>query len=239
MDLSFTTYGYRVYYLPVVCISILPIKKHFERIVLTLDDDESKIKIFFSKSVLRLFFGKKARILIGASMGPHSKYFHYIDELWNNNNFILIDDDCFYTNPFWRFVKYCKFRSPEQIIAKRTLVVPRESLLDYSKFYPNQLNKTQNSLFVTNVGGAYYTKNFGAILKRNLGKHIGLCDKADDVWFFYLQIKNNIIPQQYKNFYNPLSLPGSQKKALYKLNTVKDYNSRQLRKTFNEDPISA
>lgn len=239
MDLSFTSYGNRIFYLPFVCASLMPVSKRFGRIFLTLDDSEPLLKIAFSRFVFWLFYGKKGEVLVRPSKGPHSKYYYYIQEKWRENSFVLIDDDSFYTGSFWRLIQYCAANRPSKIVGIRSLMVSVEHKFDYSTFKPFEENYSYDCLFMTNVGGVYYPAGFAKILKDSLGKYEGLCDRADDVWFFYLQVRLNISVVQFQSFYNPFTFPASQRRALYKSNTINGHNSVQLKRVFHEDPISA
>lgn len=239
MDLSFTSYGNRIYYLPFVCTSLLPISGKFDRIFLTLDDTEPLLKVAFSRFVFWLYYRKRGEVLVRPSKGPHSKYFYYIKERWRDSPFVLIDDDSFYTRPFWRLILYCAQKKPSVIVGKRALMVSKKNEFDYSSFRPFDDKYSYEYLFMTNVGGVYYPAGFAQILKDSLGKHAGLCDRADDVWFYYLQVRHKVCVIQFQSFYNPFTFPASQGKALYKTNTINGYNSVQLTNVFREDPISA
>lgn len=233
IDVSFTSHGNRIYFLPIMILSIIGLKKYFKKIYLTIDLDE---RITFLKKLLFLIFEKiGVTIIYGESFGPHSKYVHYISNYNKGEPFLLIDDDIFYSKK--RIKELIRFGllndGNTSLRCSRVLIDSKGKFKSYPKWPP--INQTIQNKFVfgTNVGGTFVSKKFSLILKNELYNFNKFASKADDIWFYYLACKYTLPYSSCNEFYNPFTIPFTQKKALWRINVEGGMNDEQLNNLFN------
>lgn len=233
IDVSFTSYGNRIYFLPIMLFSIIGLKKYFKAIYLTIDSDE---RITFFKKLIFLIFEKiGVTIIYGESFGPHSKYLHYVSNYNKGEPFLLLDDDVFYSKKRIKELIKCGFSNygNTSLRCSKVLINSKGKFESYIKW--PIINQTMQNKFVfgTNVGGTFVSKSFSLLLKNEMYDFIKYASRADDVWFYYLACKYNLPYSSCNEFYNPLIIPFTQKKALWKTNVEGGMNDEQLNNLFN------
>jgi len=228
VDVSLTSYGNRIYFLPLVLFSIIRFKNTlWKNIYIHIDEDEQlntgKELILWLVKVLY-----NVKILNGKSLGPHSKYFSYLYQIFENDPFVLIDDDMFYSK-----------KKLEKLINEGELSQFNTSLRCVRAKFKNQkfeayknwkaIHSKENSpyVFATNVGGTYVKPIFANAIKSNIHllKHF---PKADDVFFFFIALKEKMPYQSSEGFYDPTLIPFTQANALWKKNVDNGGNDHQI-----------
>lgn len=233
IDVSFTSHGNRIYFLPIMLFSIIGLRKYFKSIYLTIDSDE---KITFFKKLLFVFFEKiGVTVIYGESFGPHSKYVHYVSNHNNGEPFLLLDDDVFYSKKRIKELIKSGFLNDgnTSLRCTKVLINSKGAFKSYTKW--PIINQTIRNKFVfgTNVGGTFVSKSFSLLLKNEMYNFIKYAGRADDIWFYYLACKHKLPYSSCNEFYNPLIIPFTQKNALWKTNVEGNANDEQLNNLFN------
>jgi hypothetical protein len=149
--------------------------------------------------------------------------------------FLLIDDDIFYSKK--RIKELIRFGllndGNTSLRCSRVLIDSKGKFKSYPKWPP--INQTIQNKFVfgTNVGGTFVSKKFSLILKNELYNFNKFASKADDIWFYYLACKYTLPYSSCNEFYNPFTIPFTQKKALWRINVEGGMNDEQLNNLFN------
>jgi len=233
IDVSFTSHGNRIYFLPFMLLSIIGLKKYFKKIYLTIDFDENIT--FLKKSLFTIFEKIGVTIIYGESFGPHSKYVHYVSNYNKGEPFLLLDDDVFYSKKrIKELIQFGFFNDGNTSLRCSKVLINSKGKFKNYKEWPH-INQTVQNKFVfgTNMGGTFVSKNFSLILKNELYNFIKYANKADDIWFYYLAYKYNLPYSSCNEFYIPLIIPFTQKNALWKTNVEEGINDEQLNKLFN------
>jgi len=232
IDLLITTFGYRFYFLIIVLIPFRKFSKDYNgKLFVTLDFD-LKINWFKKLIIYIIKFLFKVEFIFGENLGPHTKYYHYLKTSKGLNSFVIVDDDSIYSYSKIKFLikegiknDGCSYN--RSLRAQFVEGIPN----NYNKWLPIGKYESSKFVFGTNVGGVYVSERFRRVLLENINGFKGSCDKADDVWFYYLAIKYNLLPTNLGRFYNPRTIPFTQFNALFYLNRESG-NDIQLKNVF-------
>lgn len=241
LDVSLTTFGYRIYVVGIAIGSFVSHSKHIRNVYLTIDCEEElnalkKISIFLLKR-------KGVNVSVQPRRGPHSKYWYFISNFWDKKSpFLLIDDDVIYESDVANRLYQ------ESLNTKSNLCV-RAFRFGYSdnRIQPyvcwEPIFKVQANLtvFATNVGGVLITKKFGIKLLELGEQYMINCKSADDIWFHWVSVRYEMPYKQIADYFvNPQAIPLTQKGGLS--NTINihgndesikaQYTSKDLTKIF-------
>jgi hypothetical protein len=176
-------------------------------------------------------------------LGPHSKYYPYIDrETDLATPLVTSDDDTLYPPDFLQrlmdayeadaSVIYC-FRA-HRISMKAGRLAPYNEWLPCDDTQPSHLN------FITGVSGVIYPPGYLKYLKQQGKAFTQSCPYADDIWLSVNALRSGFKVAQLgsKQRLFP-TIPGSQKQRLYTINVLSGLNQIQLRKTYSKADLLA
>jgi hypothetical protein len=174
-------------------------------------------------------------------VGPHTKYFPYIDSISNfEHPLVTADDDKIYEkNWLERLIQAWK-EDPNCVhcFRARKIIVQNGSLLPYKKWPLCTDSHASFANFATGVSGVIYPPELLIKIKNAGLNFLECCPKADDIWLHANAIRNSFKIRQL----NPKSkhyfgIPGSSKSALHFSNLSGGENDIQLNKTYNSKDL--
>jgi hypothetical protein len=230
IDVCVTSHGGRIISLPAAIESILTGNKRPRRVILTIDEEE------VISALKRLTLNKLRRngvtIIRGARLGPHSKYYHYLEQLWQNGNaFVVVDDDMIYRRDLLSLLVDAARSNPSANICTRsfTILTTEVGIAKYSLWPKNTHVGFSRKIFATNVGGVLISGEMAHLLKTSGKIFQETCPRADDIWFFVVALRQSIpYFQCIPSFYSPIPIPFTQRSALH-LTNMPFGNDEQLR----------
>lgn len=228
VDVSLTSHGNRIYFLPIVLFSITRLNNTlWERIYIHIDQEEDlsiwkKLILWLTKTLFPV------QILFGKSKGPHSKYYSYLFQVFRNKPFVLIDDDMFYSKRKLKKLithgQLSKFNTSLRCVKAK---FHNNNFLPYNTWKPILDKEKSLNVFATNVGGTYVTPEFAKAVKKNFESH-QYFPFADDVFFYFIALKEKMPYSTTGCFYEPKLIPLTQINALWKTNVNEGRNDEQI-----------
>ena len=174
-----------------------------DRIYIYLSEDKSffdngfKNKKITNKELSELLEKNKniIHILWGNDIGPYGKLLPILKKKWNKDCIIItIDDDTIYNKKLIEnlVTDYKKYKC---VINYHGFTPKFDKIEDFD--YDKRENLTNLSLynFPTGKGGILYNPKFfhkTGDLIFNKEIFMKYCNKADDIWFYLIRIKNNV-----------------------------------------------
>jgi hypothetical protein len=200
----------------------------WKKIYLHIDETE---KITLGKriifSLVKILFS--VEILIGKNKGPHSKYYTYLLHKFNNQPFILLDDDMFYSKKeIKKLIKYGLQNECNTALRCVRVETLNGKFQPYKSWQPVYRAEQSFELFATNVGGTFITVKFAKYVLRNLDQ-VYLFPSADDVFFYFISLKYKMPYITLDGYYDPILIPFTQINALWKKNVENGGNDTQLK----------
>lgn len=207
------------------------------RVILWLDNEDKNnlpdtLKRL-QKAGLEIYYSK--------NIGPHKKYYHYLQENEDfNKPLVTADDDVIYP-PDWLKGLVDAYRSnPSVIHSYRTY---RMRLFD-GKFIPfkdwrKRGSQTPSHLnFISGVSGVIYPPEFLEYLKDVGDGFLSTCPTSDDIWLTVHALRSGFKIAQVDTHPKTFkTIPGSQVIGLHHKNVFKDGNHFQLLDTFTDEDM--
>jgi SAM-dependent methyltransferase len=154
-------------------------------------------KIITNIDLLNLIENNKNLIQLNwvKNTGSYRKLLPLLQEKWNENCLIItIDDDVLYNNNLiYNMVN--SYEKHKCVIGNRGFTPKLNKLEEFNYMTRDKLTEKHIYNFVTGKGGILYHPNFFYETKElmfNEEIYMKICDKQDDIWFYFMRIKNNI-----------------------------------------------
>jgi hypothetical protein len=236
---SITTHGNRVHRVHYAIESIASATLKPSRIILWVSERESFEHL---PPQLRRLMARGLEVRLCEELGPHTKYFPYL-ELTDRSDGPLVtaDDDVIYP-PFWLAkLAAAHAAAPDRIHCHRARRIgfSGSELAPYATWklvedrFPSHLN------FITGVGGAIYPPAFLQFLAQAGRGFEQCCPRSDDVWLTVNAIRAGIPVGQVRNRpFGLWSIPGTQDQRLFDENVRNGGNQIQLRRTFTQEDVA-
>lgn len=235
---SLTTYGKRFdsVYLTIESIfrgEVLP-----SRVILWLDEEKAFNNIPVELERLK---ARGLEIKITENLGPHKKYYPYVECEDTKVTLVTADDDIIYPKYWLKKLISVHEQNPEVVVCFRahSMVFNENGMLkpydDWGK-----CNTTDASFlnFATGCSGVLYPAFYLDILKKEGRGYLNKCPRADDVWLHAQAVNNNIkIRQVFKRQKMFSMLPDTQDSALVNTNVGNNGNDLQIQRTYSQESI--
>ena len=232
--LLMTSHGSRIYFMPLALHSLLRHggSCHLSKIFITIDSDEADS--FLKKVLFKKLKSQGVEILRGESYGPHSKYYHYLHDVWTGRESIMLfDDDMIYREGDIRRLTSSHKRNGLPACMRSYIFDRSGKPYNYNHLQMNEKIGQGIYVMATGVGGSLLSSLLLFKIK-NLGNDfISLSKSNDDIWIYYVSVVYGIpFTQVVDYFYNPIMIPFTQKNALRHENVGQDVNSKILNTLF-------
>ena len=232
--LSLTTHGYRLELVFYAIESIGLGSKKPSRITLWLDEAAYEKP----PETLRRLQSRGLELQLSENLGPHTKYYPYIDrESDLHVPLVTADDDMLYPRGWLQQLIEANEANPSAVHCFR----PHRMRLNHKRFIPYNewgpcLSTSPSYLnFITGVSGVIYPPNFLQYLKHRGRGFEHCCPAGDDIWLTANALRGGFKIAQVNDvpvlFWKVL---GSQKQRLYDTNVKAGGNQYQLMRTFSE-----
>lgn len=215
---SFTSFPARIKSVWYVIDSIFYQTMRPKKIILVLAKDEFPEMLDSIPKSIKRYLDKGLEIMfVDDNLRPHKKYFYTLP-LYRNDDIITIDDDVYYWPDTIERLYKIKKNNPGCICANRAFLLEKEN--DGLRF-SEVSSKIGLYLWAQGVGGTLYIPEFRNEQLFDKEKIKQMCLNADDNWLKVHEILTGINVATNGFYPHPISLPGSQKKALWHDNAYK------------------
>lgn len=242
---SLTTHGRRIETVHFAIESIARGNLKPRRLILWLDSEEDFRRANDSRALRRL---KKRglEILRSEPMGPHSKYFPYVESEYPHSiPLVTADDDVFYPKAWLEGLVRSYGARPSVIHCYRAhrMTFDGGQLRPYMEWPAVSTTEPKFSSFLTGVSGVIYPPFFLDVLKTAGDQFRDVAPKADDVWIHAQAVKAGVRVAQVgrSSIVLPVAL-GTQRTALWRHNTVGDpgssANDAQVRFSYSAEMLA-
>ena len=233
--LSLTTYGYRLELVLYAIESIGLGKRKPSRITLWLQDEEAYLNL---PETLRRLKSRGLEIHLSENLGPHTKYYPYIDrESELHAPLVTADDDVLYPRGWLQQLIEANEANPSAVHCFRAhrMRLNNKRFIPYNEWGPCLSTSPSQLNFITGVSGVIYPPNFLQYLKHRGKAFEHCCPAGDDIWMTVNALRGGFKIAQVKDV--PVlfgKVLGSQKQRLYDTNVLAGGNHHQLMRTFSE-----
>jgi hypothetical protein len=180
-------------------------------------------------------------VIFCEDMGPHTKYFPYIQsQLKFNSPLVTADDDIMYP-AYWleNLIKAWKANPLEiNCFRARKISLTESGFEPYSKWKMCRSTEASISHFATGVSGVIYPPAYLDSLKNAGDAFRDCCPKADDIWLHVIAIRAGFKIRQInkKSRHFPI-VPKSSGTALMATNLYQGHNDIQIKKSYTVQDI--
>jgi hypothetical protein len=238
--LSLTTFGERSKkaYLAIESIadgSVLP-----SRLIMWIDDE----RLFDNlPATIRRLQKRGMEVKLSRNLGPHTKYYPYVESTQTFNAPLTIaDDDVLYPRYWLKELSEANREYPNVVNCYAAHVIPISE--DGFEKYKNWklCNSTTPCFCHLAMGctGVIYPIPFLALLKRAGAAFETCCPKNDDFWLHVQALRAGYKVRQIHPrlpYFSFQGIPGTQRIALWHDNVEGDGNERQIRATYTEADV--
>lgn len=240
VSVSLTSYGERLRTVALAIESIAAGKSLPSRLILWLDHDAELPDGKLPKSLQRLQ-RRGLEICVAPNVGPHGKYFGYVNSLPRHEvPLVTSDDDIMYPRRWLASLYDAYLRHPQEIHchwAKR--ITAPHGLIDHYEHWPVATDTAPSQAnFALGVSGVIYPPAMLSELARRGNAFTDFCPKADDIWLHWtaLQAGIKIRQIQAKAHHFPL-IPGTQGNSLLQSNVDDGGNNSSVQGLYSEGDI--
>lgn len=180
-------------------------------------------------------------IVFCTDVGPHTKYFPYIDSISNfENPLVTADDDKIYENNWLARLIQAWKDDPNCVhcFRARKIILEDGSFAPYKKWHLCEDTNASFSNFATGVSGVIYPPKLLKCIKNAGLVFLDCCPKADDIWLHINAIRNGFKIRQLrsksKHFFGT---PGSSKSALHFSNLSGGENDIQIQRSYSKSDL--
>lgn len=237
--LSLTTHGHRLHKVFYVIESIGLGSRKPSRIMLWLQDE----KLFLDPpATLRRLKARGLEVHRSEDLGPHTKYYPYIERQGQfDGALVTADDDALYPPDWLRRLIEAYEASPGTIHCYRAhrMGMSNGRFMPYNEWSPCSNLSPSHLNFITGVSGVIYPPSFLKYLKRQGRSFDGCCLMNDDIWMTVNALRAGFKIAQVAE--SPIlfpKIPGSQSRRLYDSNVLAGGNQVQLVRTFSESDLA-
>lgn len=240
VSVSLTSYGDRLRTVALAIESIAAGQSLPSRLILWLDDDAELPDGKLPKSLQRLQ-RRGLEIRVAPNVGPHGKYFGYVNSLSHHHVPLLTaDDDIMYPRRWLTTLYDAHLRHPQEIHcywAKR--ITASNGQIDHYQQWPVVTDTAPfQGNFALGVSGVIYPPAMLNELARRGNAFEDFCPKADDIWLHWtaLQAGIKIRQTEEKAHHFPL-IPGTQGNSLLQSNVDDGGNNSSIQGLYSEGDI--
>lgn len=162
-------------------------------------------------------------IKLAENLGPHTKYFPFVNETEEAISFATADDDIVYPRWWLERLEAASRQSTGTIVCHRAhrIEVSQNSIQPYSVWTSVRTTEPHPSVFATGVSGVLYPARM-VIALRDAGLGFrSSCATTDDVWLHWVALTNSIPVRQVTDVPKGFWItPGTQKSTLMATNLV-------------------
>jgi len=241
--LSLTTHSYRLERVFYAIESIANGRRKPSQINLWITDEKSYLHPPATLQRLKL---RGLEIHLTEDLGPHTKYFPYVNR---ENEFDLplatADDDVIYPRE-WLQELIAGYEGNSSAIhcfrahRMRMSNTPNTRLFPYDSWTPCENKHPSHLNFVTGVCGVIYPPEYLKYLRQHGKAFMQCCPTSDDIWLTVIALRGGFkIAQLKDNSEGFPTIPKTQMKRLYDFNVLLGANQIQLIRTFSEVDLSA
>ena len=183
---SFTSFPARIDRLWLVVESIFRQKYKPDKLILWLSKEQFASLDSLPKSLLKQQQRGLEIKLVDGDIRSYKKYYYTLKS-YPNSDFIIIDDDVFYTSDFIFNLVENHNKHKGSIVFNRghRLVFNKSNVLPYTDWQPLLESEGPSiNIFATGVGGVYYPANSLHHEALNVKAFTEYCPQADDVWLY-------------------------------------------------------
>lgn len=237
--LSLTTHGYRLDLVFYAIESIGLGSRKPSRITLWLQDEEAYVK---PPETLRRLQSRGLEIHLSEDLGPHTKYYPYIDrESEFDAPLVTADDDILYPRDWLQQLIEAYEANPSAVHCYRVhrMRLNNKRFMPYNEWGRCLSTSPTHLNFITGVSGVIYPPNFLEYLKHQGRAFTHCCPASDDIWLTVNALRGGFKIAQVKDApVNFGMILGSQKRRLYTSNVQAGDNQYQLMRTFSEADLA-
>ena len=238
--LSMTTHRHRLKLAFYALESIAMGSRKPSRMILWLTDEASCLS---PPETLQRLKARGLEIHHAEELGPHTKYYPYIDrEMDLAAPLVTADDDTLYPGDFIKLLidAYEADASAIHCLRAHRIGMSGGRLMPYNDWLPCEGSQPSHLNFLTGVSGVIYPSGYLKYLKQQGKAFIQSCPYGDDIWLSVNALRSGFKVAQVgsKQRLFPM-IPGSQKRRLYDINVLSGLNQAQLRKTYSEADLLA
>lgn len=233
---SLTTYGKRSRTVHLTIESIGRGQIRPSRLILWIDERHLATNL---PEGLRRLQQRGLEVKVCANLGPHKKYYPYLESTEIDVPLVTADDDLLYP-PDWlkRLVKELH-RNPDVIHCYRARVVllDQNGLANYGEWALACSTDARFQHFAGSGAGVIYPIQLQRALRREGPGFLACCPDADDIWLHVQSIRAGYkIRQIDKKEFPLIYIPGTQGTAL-RADNMSGGNDRQVKATYRESDI--
>ena len=236
---SLTSYGSRIStaYATVESIGLGSVRPR--RIVLWLDSEQDVTNL---DNRLRRLVARGMEVRLTDNLGPHKKYFPFINELWDGSSpLVTADDDIMYpTNWLSRLVR-AQRDYPDIVNCHRAWTVgvgEDGALLPYSTWAACSTSRPGSRTFATGVSGVIYPPGMLRLLRDRKLEFTTKCLRADDVWLHYVAVDNDVPIRQIRPRGRHFPVVVSAQAVKLQQDNIAGGNDRQIQATYSAAALS-
>ena len=210
------------------------------RIHLWITDSKSYSNL---PSTLRRLEARGLEIHLTEDLGPHTKYFPYINrETAFDTPLVTADDDVLYPQNWLEQLIRGHEANPSAIHCFRAhrIRMANARPAPYNGWAACEDTRPSHLNFITGVSGVIYPPGYLQYLKQCGTGFTSCCPHADDIWLTVIALRGGFkIAQLFDEPRYFTTIPDSQKTRLYNLNVISGENQVQLIKTLSKADLSA
>jgi len=209
------------------------------RIVLWLDSEKDVTEL---DERLRRLVARGLEVRLTDNLGPHTKYYPYVDQLWDGSSpLVTADDDILYpTNWLSRLVR-AQRDYPDMVNCHRgwTVGVGEDGeLLPYSSWAACSKSRPGSRTFATGVSGVIYPPGMLRMLRDRQLEFTTKCLRADDVWLHYVAVDNDVPIRQIRPRGRHFPVVVSAQAVKLQQDNIAGGNDRQIQATYSAAALS-
>jgi hypothetical protein len=191
---------------------------------------------------LRHLQSRGLEIRLAEELGPHTKYFPYLESTDQfDRPLVTADDDVVYPRRWLQELVQAHAALPQCVHCHRVRHMSAHAgeMRPYNDWPFGTDDGASHHNFILGVGGAIYPAAFLARLKGAGRQFLDCCPTNDDVWLTVNAVRLGFKVRQVRPDPMPLALsPGTQGVSLSRLNLEQGANQIQLRRTFTADDLA-
>lgn len=238
--LSLTTHSHRLERVFYTLESIAMGSRRPSRILLWLTDQESYHN---PPETLQRLKARGLEIHLTEDLGPHTKYYPYVDcESDMVVPLVTADDDMIYPRDWLKVLieSYESNCSAIHCFRAHRILIGEGRLMPYNDWPPCKDTQPSRLNFITGVSGVIYPPDYLKYLKQQGRAFRQYCPYADDIWLSVNALRGHFDVAQVKDEQQMFTeIPGSQIRPLYEINVMSGLNQVQLRRTYREADLLA
>lgn len=209
------------------------------RLILWLDEQEKDNPL---PETLQRLQSAGLEIYYAPNIGPHQKYFRFIQQ---NNCFdqplVTADDDVIYPTDWLKGLVQAYQANPSAIHCYRAyrMRLRNGKFIAHNDWHESKDNEPSHLNQITGVSGVIYPPEFLEYLKTKVNQFQSVSPTSDDIWLTVNALRSGCkisqIEKQAKVF---KTIPGSQKNSLFIENVIGGKNHYQLTQAFTDTDMS-